>query len=463
MNTRSVLLLPLGAFAACFSPEAPIATATADGDGTTSDPNPTATAESGTSTTNGPTESDTENPDTTQGPTTTGPTVGNTDTETTVGEACMDSSDCDASVCVENECVPCGDAPDPNAACEDSNSALPLCSDSGTTCVACTTNTCDEASPLCDPGVGCVACTEHSHCPESACHLGGPEQGSCFDVADVVDVSDTKEVSDAIEAADASGQLVLRLSGGTFDYTGVPCFYYEEGVTPQEIALIGNNTIMTGGATNLILASPLLYVADIEFTTGPSRAISSNGDVWLDDTSFDGYGTAIRGGNIHMRRSQVRGEPTGVNFGGTIVADNLTVTNSDLGPSGDPMLNVSGALDLRYVTLVGNLSGLACEDASGSVRNSILLNSGNSILGCSGVDFINNAHDQPGRGHGGTPIENFDPNWFVISDKSRFLLSEEGEAIFADIADWDEGDPVTDIEGDTRPMKSSGYPGVDEP
>ncbi len=461
----------MAALAACFSPEAPVDAATDGGGGdTTTGPGPSTAAEAGTSdltsATENPTGVDTDNPDTTDGPTTTDPTVGETEseTETTFGGSCSDSSECEAGVCVDMECVPCGDAPDPDAACADADSSLPLCSDDGTTCVACTADSCGGASPLCDPGVGCAACTEHSHCPESACHLGGPEQGSCFDIADVVEVSDTSEFTDAIEAAGSGGQLVLRLSSGTFDYTGFPGFYYQEGVTPQEIALIGDNTIMTGGATTLIFAPPLFYVSDVEFTTGPGRAISSSGDVWLDDTSFDGYGTALLGGNIHMRRSQVLGDPTGTDFGGTIAVDSLTATNCDLGPSGDPMLNVAGALDLRYVTMVGNVVGLDCgSETTGSVRNSILLNSGNSVQGCFGVGFTNNAHDQPGQGLGGTTVENFDPTWFVISDESRFLLSESGQLIFADIADWDDGDPTEDIEGDPRPTKSAGYPGVDEP
>jgi hypothetical protein len=281
-----------------------------------------------------------------------------------------------------------------------------------------------------------------------------------------VDVSDTSELTAAVEAAGSGGQLVLRLSTGTFDYTGFAAFYYSEGVTPQEIAIIGDNSVMTGGATTLIFASPLLYVADVDFTSGPGRAISCAGDgeLWLDDTSFDGYGTAVLGCDVHMRRSQLRGDPKGANFGGTIAANSLIATNSDLGPGGDPMLNIVGELDLRYVTMVGNTIGLDCgSETSGTVRNSILLNSGNSITGCFSVGFTNNAHDQPGQGLGGTTIDNYDPTWFVISDESRFLLSDSGEEIFANIADWDEGDPPTDIEGDPRPMESAGYPGVDEP
>jgi len=307
-----------------------------------------------------------------------------------------------------------------------------------------------------------VACTEHSQCPESACHLGGPDQGSCFDVNDVVEVSDTSELAAAIEGAGAGGQLVVHLSPGTFDYTGFPIFYYEVGVHPTEIAFIGHNTTITGGATNLIATPPLFYVSGVEFSEGPFRALSNGGELWVDDSSFDGYQVAILGGHINMRRSQVRGLP-GSTFA-TIDAESLTAANSDLGPSGSPLLHLSAEVDLRYVTMVGNTVGLECDNTTdGSVRNSILLNGGASIQGCYQLGLNNNAHDQPGQGLGGTVVEDYDPTWFVISGPSRFILSASGQEVFADIADWDEGDPLFDIEGDPRPTEMLGYPGVDEP
>lgn len=116
------------------------------------------------------------------------------------------------------------------------------------------------------------------------------------------------------------------------------------------------------------------------------------------------------------------------------------------------------------MTLVGNTRGLTCETGvDGSVRNSILVNPGTSIGGCSGVGFVNNAHHQPGTGLGGTVVSDYDPGWFVISGASRFFLSESGQDVFEGIADWDEGDPLVDIEGDARPQDMPGYPGVDEP
>lgn len=469
MHRICILGLGLGLGAGCFSPNAVSdldtdgneTTAEPTGPGsTTDDPNTTAST-SGT----GPVETTTN--DLTSGPTTTvGPTATDTDTDTGIGGSCSGPEDCASGVCLESECVPCSDAPEPDSACAESDSATPFCSEDGSSCVACRADSCDGSTPACDPAAGCVACDEHSQCPESACHLGGPDEGSCFDVADVVEVSDTAELDAALDGSGSGGQLVLRLSSGTFDYTGSALFYYEEGVHPPEIAMIGDNTTITGGATTLMFAPPLLYVSDVEFSQGPGRAISCSGEgeVWLDDSSLENYGTAILGCTTRMRRSQVRGDPTGVDFGGTLVVPRLTAENSDLGPGGDPLLNVSETVDLRYVTLVGNAVGLSCESgADGSVRNSILVNPGTSVQGCSGVGFVNNAHDQPGAGLGGTVVPEYDPGWFVISGASRFFLSDSGQDIFEGIADWDEGDPLVDIEGDARPQEMPGYPGVDEP
>jgi len=42
-------------------------------------------------------------------------------------------------------------------------------------------------------------------------------------------------------------------------------------------------------------------------------------------------------------------------------------------------------------------------------------------------------------------------------------LSAAGEAAIGEVADWDDGDPGADIDGDPRPMAANGFPGIDEP
>ncbi len=126
------------------------------------------------------------------------------------------------------------------------------------------------------------------------------------------------------------------------------------------------------------------------------------------------------------------------------------------------MLGIAGQADLRYVTIAGNSIGLDCDNgATGVIRNSILTNVAASVDGSCSLSFIDNAIDE--SGFGGTMVPAFDPSWFVVSEGSRFFLSDEGQTVFDGIADWDDGDPLYDIEGDPRPTRALGYPGVDEP
>ncbi|MCR9162116.1 MAG: hypothetical protein ACE37F_28665 [Nannocystaceae bacterium] len=398
-------------------------------------------------------------------PTTTDPTVSETEsaTETTIGGVCTESSECEAGVCVDMQCVPCGEAPDPDAACEEANPDLPLCGDGGTLCVACTTTSCGGGTPACDPDVGCVACVEHSDCPDSACHLSGPNQGSCFDTADVVEVSDLEEFENAFVQGNPGGQLVIRLAPGTIQVQG--------GLTSQlaEVALIGNDSEFTGGATALFFNIPdLFYVAGVRFNDGPlSRTFSCNEgeELWLDDVSISNYGWGVfSSGDVYVRRSQFRGNPGETNNTGVLLSGgSFTAVNSDFGPAGDPMFSISNAdLDVRYSTIAGNQTGIQCDgDSSGVIRNSIITNIGTSAFGTCGLSFIDNAIDQ--EFFGGTVVPSYDPDWFTISSGSRFYLSPSGVEVFEGIADWDDGDPVVDIEGDPRPQDAPGFPGVDEP
>jgi hypothetical protein len=55
--------------------------------------------------------------------------------------------------------------------------------------------------------------------------------------------------------------------------------------------------------------------------------------------------------------------------------------------------------------------------------------------------------------------------WFEDFADGDFRLANQGITIFADIAEWNIGDPIVDIEGDMRPGVdgSPDYPGADVP
>ncbi len=75
------------------------------------------------------------------------------------------------------------------------------------------------------------------------------------------------------------------------------------------------------------------------------------------------------------------------------------------------------------------------------------------------MSFVDNA----ATGFGfGDDVGSYDETWFVAPATGDFHLSGAGQAEFADIADWDVGDPLADIDGDPRPQRAPGFPGVDE-
>lgn len=378
---------------------------------------------------------------------------------------CSDHDGCGDNLCIDGVCMPCGDAADPDAACADADASLSMCADDGSLCVACTPDSCGGDTPQCDPQLGCAACTEHSHCPQSACHLGGPLQGSCFDTNDVVEVSDASELADALNATGSGEQRVLWLSSGTFEFSG--SIAVSDGA---EVAMLGQpDTVLTGGATSLLVhLGGLLYLDRLRFDDGPARGITSNGGtIWLDRVTIVNYGIGMLvRGSAFARRSQFVGGAADGSPGSLVqvaVGASLRAENCGFGPLGDPALDVSGELDLRYATIAGNAAGFSCtSDGSGQIRNSILVNPGSTLSGCDSSNFawIDNASDSTDVGE---QVGSYDASWFVVSNGSRFFLADSALPIFEDIADWDDGDPLTDVEGDPRPTRERGFPGVDEP
>ncbi|HWB79921.1 MAG TPA: hypothetical protein VG755_33380 [Nannocystaceae bacterium] len=389
--------------------------------------------------------------------------TGADDTTTTSGPDCEVDDDCNgAELCVDGECMWCTDAPDPDAACADASADAPYC-DPTNGCAACVPSACSEDTPACDPMVGCVACTEHAQCPDSACHLMGPDVGRCFDIADVVEISALAEFETEIANVGAGVQRVFRITDSLPDMGS----YFVGG----ELAILGGpGIVLSGGYTNLFAMSEgsLLYIASVDITDGPNRAIRNDGDgLWLDDVTLADYPVGILAtvGETHLRRSRISASGAGSIAFDSAFSDGaaaLIAENSVVGPGAESGLAVGGAVDLRYVTIVGNDTSISCElSASGTVRNSIVAGATDaSISGCSYLSWIDDAVDTASLGD---QIGAYDGDWFVNAPAADFHLSAAGQAAIGDIADWDDGDPLVDIDGDARPMDMDGYPGVDEP
>lgn len=371
--------------------------------------------------------------------------------------------------CIAGQCTGCSAAPSPDAFCAARSSSTPFCDPGSGACVACLPSSCGGASPVCDPSVGCRACSEHSECPESACHLSGSSIGRCFSPGEVVQVTSVDALRTQVGILVPQAPRVLRLAPVTFAFDDL----LEVGSAGTELVLLGQpGTVLTGGPTNgvppmLSLAfDATLYVAGLTIADGPINAIStSSGSIlWLDDVEIRDYGNiGLSGaGEGHVRRCRIRAASAAVRW----QAGSLFMENTSLGPGAAIGLQTAGSpiLDVRYVTIAGNVGSLACDASpgpSGFIRNSILTGTADPAIAgsaCSLLTFAGNAVDQSGFG---ALIEHFDPTWFSGAANGDFHLTASGASAIGQTASFGAGDPPLDIDGTARP--SPGAPGVDQP
>lgn len=401
-------------------------------------------------------------------------------TDTTDGGGCVDDDDCadgGAPFCSdEGECVPCDQMPEPNTACAEADPDRPVCSEG--TCVQCTPDdaaACDGQTPVCDDDNTCRACDEHSECPD-ACHLDGTNVGACFAEGDVVMAANTAQLETAFAGVGAGDDVVVVLTGTSYNSASI------DFVAGAEIAVIGDGSqsisndtsggvIGTGGSSILYLSG----VAVAGNITGDGITCSGT-SVWLDDSEVRNnaqVGLDISGGcSAHLRRSVVR-----ANSGGGIdqVSGELRLTNSAVALNGGT-LSPFGGISLDGVDVVATYSTIAGNDSqnsgmsircsgmnSGTVRNCIISGAdAASIDACSGVTLVDNAVDEmvlPGN----TFVGAVDGGWFVDAVSGNFHLTASGEAEFMDIAQWQDGDPLADVNGDAIPTDMPSFPGYDQP
>lgn len=317
----------------------------------------------------------------------------------------------------------------------------------------------------CIAGVGCDTCTEHEQCPDSACRVIGAQAGSCADSSDVVEATTPEEISKALGNL-GDGERVIRIAGGTYD--SPERLVVKSG---QRVTLLGDGTaVMRRVDTPLeepellhVESGGLLVLSNVQFgVTFLGLQADANSTVWIEDVVASDVETFGKSkGDLYIRRSRIS------NWGSTACVDHsageLHITNSSLLSTGsDPTLRLSGSLvHISYSTFVGPERGLSCDGASsGTIRNSIIVTpfDGNETEGCAGVDWFDNAVTASEHG---VVVGPYAREWFVDVDGNDLHLLEAGATALEDIADWDEGDPEVDIDGDPRPH-GRGLPGFDE-
>lgn len=400
--------------------------------------------------------------------------------ECTGTEPCNDLAN---PLCVDGACVPCTETEDGNAACQTLDPNLPVCA--GGVCVLCTLGNqgacADTTTPICDvEGPRCI-CTEHEQCgtgDQVACHI---EAGTCFpnDPDDVLHVGEGQVFESlcdlasnpALAEVDEGEQAVVVLHGTTnFDEA---CTLEGNRVVAFKMASdadldwIQSNTdqapTLTLGNGAIAYLDGLRFLAN---TQGDEAVLALQGAiVYLRRSEISGnQGLAISADNarVFVDRSRIVGNGGGIEAtgGSTVTLTNVFVS----GPNDVSAVTIDGStLEMRYVSAgaaFGDARALQCLGTSTvRIRNSLLLSRGDlNAVDCTGAIVDTSAMsgvlvDVTGTGNTQGVVVN--PDWFSNYNGGDFHLVDGHP--FNDVAVWQDGDPLTDIDGDLRP----GIPGPD--
>lgn len=376
---------------------------------------------------------------------------------TSEGPPCTSHADCtDPSLpfCDElGECVSsCADVADGDAACAELAPSQPLCV--GDACVACTAeddSACRAISLLCDPEAhSCVPCTEHSQCGDAACELA---TGRCFPMDTVAHVGPGREYGSISSAVSALG-------------TGATTLIIHAGTTYGDSVLIGSGMRLAflaadgerpqwSGLLPVTVAGGTLYVDGLRIQ-GSNTAVEleSDGLAWIDRTEIVQavIGVETRDSSVAVIRSSMIGYYSSASISPMAAYDNSSVVVIDS-------------------TLFGYYPGgagtnLVCSPSGTvEVRGSILIGQDDGVPDCMDADISYSAINGGAPGTGNVDVGSFRTSWFVSYSGEDYHLTPGGFVTFADIAQWQTGDPTTDIDGDPRPTIDNAldYAGADVP
>ena len=352
------------------------------------------------------------------------------------------------------ECVACDAFGDGDEACAELDAGSPLCVDG--TCVSCTaedTSVCDAQDLVCDEASGsCERCTEHDQCASGACDVA---MGRCFGPLNVLDVGDGQTyatIAAALNEVDTQGfdSAVLVLHAGS-DFnesatvsSGTLAFIAAEGESPQWV-----NTSAMAPTLTVTGATTRVYVQGL-------RLAQNGNDVGL---------LADDGAVVDVRQSRVV-----QNSGGGVVAQagaDVYLENCFVGSLGG-VTGVSiqdATANVLYSTIsastFGTTPALSClAPKSVTIRNSIIVSQGGTPpdeIDCDAANLMSSATE--------SDVSAFNTEWFEDYNLGDYRLTRIGASEFDEIAEWQPGDPLTDIDGDARPGTEGApdYAGADVP
>lgn len=390
------------------------------------------------------------------------------ESSTTGPTPCMENEDCTEDVApfcepVSGECVACEGTADPDGACAGLDPMLPLCV--GGACVQCTAaapQACTGATPICDDATNtCVPCTAHDQCGEAACNLF---TGACLPAEAVAHVGPGQPFAELAAA-------VGNFAGGAEGTIVIHQDNYDEAVTVDE------------GRTLAFLAAdgdlPLWILAGGGM---PQLTVSAGSALLMDgmqlSSNANDVGLHVDGGLAWVDRSRIVQNSGGgvvVENGAELVLRNCFVGGADNAAAVD--VNASTAR-VTFSTLGGGTitaTGLSCTAPDMvEVRSSIIVALGIMATGgvdvaCSVAEITYTATEAPFAGTGNVAVGELPfmtpGDWFAGYGTGDYHLQNDGLDLFADVAQWQAGDPTTDIDGDPRPAVdgTADYAGADVP
>jgi hypothetical protein len=236
-----------------------------------------------------------------------------------------------------------------------------------------------------------------------------------------------------------------------------------EGTIVVHQGSYNEGTTVNGGRVLAFLANdgdlPLWLFAP---STSPQLVVA-DATVFMDGIQVSGNGSSMHpgvrvdGGRAWVDRSRIVTNP-----GGGIVAENgaeLVLRNCFVGGDVNDItaLTVNGSTaTILYTTAgagFGNATSLACGGAATvDVRGSLFIaRTDVDEIQCSGATIEHTAAELD-LGGTNTALGGMATTWFMSYGTGDFHLMPSAPIAIATTAQWEDGDPLTDIDGEARPQ-----------
>jgi hypothetical protein len=379
-------------------------------------------------------------------------------------ESCPDSN----PYCIDGVCEECNDAaPD---FCGGVDPDAPACHPGSGLCLGCVGNS-DCATGVCGDAYACVSCTQHSECL-TACDL---RTHACLMTNTVVWVDPTDceppgfgeeddpycTLADAVAniAADQSGVIHLRSSSPLSEPIEL------RGLANRTLVVLGEgNPSLNGDPTAIIVGTTsAIFVDGVRITTAQETGATctAQAELWFTDVVFEGNATAISGTNcrrVVVERSKILGS-TGdaivIDGGELRILASALVDNGTAGAATAAVRASSTEVNVRYSTFadnrgLGTNASIACANATGEIRNSVVVSTDRPSLGCGGATLRTSVVGGEAEGEGVVVVDTYDAGWFQDVTIADVRIVDPDSSPFRDVAVWGDGDPLRDISGTRR-------------